>query len=345
MQKYKVGGAVRDYLMGHTPKDVDYVVVGSTPEEMLAAGFQQVGADFPVFLDAEGVEYALARTERKSGHGYNGFETDHSASVTLYDDLLRRDLTINAMAMDGTAVIDPYGGFEDMENKVLRHVSPAFADDPVRVLRLARFHARFGPEWVVSESTKEFCRDMATSGELEHLTRERVLKELEKALSEPHPVLFFRTLHEVWALDIVLPEFKSFEKNQFMQDEYSSTKMRYASATLHMEDAEAFEERLNVSTEWRRYSKMWRSMCRNPSGSYPVDTLYAMDAYRQSDVWEEMQNDFHAIDYGFHLPMVYEKTKDVNFASLTPEQQATLKGPAIAEAIKQKRKEVLVQVE
>lgn len=352
MEKFVVGGAVRDYHMGLRPKDVDYVVVGSTPEEMLAAGFEQVGADFPVFLDKDGNEYALARTERKTGRGYMGFETNHDTSVTLEDDLMRRDLTINAMAhkVDGCdadgncsmTLVDPFGGLEDLQNKVLRHVSPAFADDPVRVLRLARFHARFGPEWVVSESTKEFCRDMATSGELEHLTRERVLKELEKALSEPYPSLFFQTLREVWALDVVLPEFKDFEKNIFLGEEDASDKMRYASCTVYMEDAEALEQRLNVSVEWRRYSRMWRSMLNNSRYMHPVDTLYAMDAYRQSELWEEMQADFAAIDYGFSLPQVYEKTKDVSFASLSAEQQATLKGPEIAKALHKIRKDMVL---
>ena len=352
MEKFVVGGAVRDYHMGLRPKDVDYVVVGSTPEEMLAAGFEQVGADFPVFLDKDGNEYALARTERKTGRGYMGFETNHDSTVTLEDDLMRRDLTINAMAhkVDGCdasgncsmTLVDPFGGLEDLQNKVLRHVSPAFADDPVRVLRLARFHARFGPDWVVSEATKEFCRDMATSGELEHLTRERVLKELEKALSEPYPLLFFQTLREVWALDVVLPEFKSFESNIFLSEENASVKMRYASCTWYMVEPEKMEARLNVSVEWRRYSKMWRSMGTHSRNEHPVDILYAMDAYRQSDLWEEMQADFNAIDYGFDLPKVYEKTKDVSFASLSPEQQTTLKGPEIAKALHKLRKDMVL---
>lgn len=340
MEKFKVGGAVRDYLMGLEPKDVDYVVVGSTPEQMLAAGFQQVGADFPVFLDAHGTEYALARTERKSGHGYGGFTTDHSPSVTLKDDLMRRDLTINAMAQPAgsKAVIDPFNGFADLENKILRHVSPAFADDPVRVLRLARFQARFGPEWRIADETAEFCTQMVQSGELNFLTRERVLKELEKALSEDWADLFFDTLERFGALKVVLPEFESFDSSRFLIDERASVKMKYASMTVFMSDPQAMEDRLGVNTDWQKYSRMWRAMCDNIMKAHPVDVLYAMDAYRQHELWEEMMQDFHAIDFGFSLYGVYEKTKDISFASLSPKEQHTLKGPEIAAAIRERRK-------
>lgn len=344
MQKFMVGGAVRDKLMGLEPKDVDFVVVGSTPEEMLAAGFQQVGADFPVFLDADGVEHALARTERKSGHGYNGFVTNHSADVTLEDDLMRRDLTINAMAMSGNFVVDPFDGQEDLKNKVLRHVSPAFADDPVRVLRLARFHARFGPEWLVHTDTILFARKMAANGELKHLTRERILKELEKALGEPHPKLFFDTLHLCNALEEVLPEVAAVrDKVDFVlvQFPHVSAKFKYASISKHMKDADAFETRLNVSTEWRKFAKMYRNMfgveIPRPTA---VDILYAIDAYRQADLFEELVEDMRkagAMKYFQFFVDAFEKTRHVSFASLTPEQQATLKGSAIAEAIKAHR--------
>lgn len=348
MQKFMVGGAVRDKLMGLAPKDVDFVVVGSTPEEMLAAGFQQVGADFPVFLDADGVEHALARTERKSGHGYNGFVTDHSADVTLEDDLMRRDLTINAMAMSGDTVVDPFGGQADLRNKVLRHVSPAFADDPVRVLRLARFHARFGPEWLVHTDTVLFARQMAADGELKHLTRERVLKELEKALDEPHPKLFFDTLKLCRALDEVLPELnlKDWDFDYALNAHSGgSAKFKYAKLSGLIRDVDAFETRLNVCAEWRKFAKMFRVIFA-PENDFinSVTLLYKMDAFRQSAVWEEMIEEFkktNFIQYVNDLVFAYEKTKHVNFSSLTPKQQGTLKGPEIAEAIKQHRKELL----
>jgi tRNA nucleotidyltransferase (CCA-adding enzyme) len=206
MKIYMVGGAVRDKLMGIKPKDVNFVVVGSSPEEMVTNGLKQVGADFPVFLDEIGVEYALARTERKTGPGHSGFETNHGKDVTLEEDLARRDLTINAIAEDEDGnIIDPFGGQADIQNKVLRHVSAAFSDDPVRVLRLARFRARFG-DWKIEPATSYLCRRMVRNGELNHLTSERVLKEMEKALGEPYPHLFFETLAEIGALQVIMPE-------------------------------------------------------------------------------------------------------------------------------------------
>lgn len=202
MKIYEVGGAVRDRLLGATPKDVDYVVVGASPEEMVAAGYLQVGADFPVFLHPQTHdEYALARLERKTGVGYNGFSVDIKG-VTLEEDLSRRDLTINAMARaaDGT-VIDPYGGQADLANKTLRHVSLAFCEDPLRVLRLARFRARFGPDWAIAEETRALLEQMVHQGDLDALTRERVWVEFEKGFREPHPHLMVQTLRELAVFD------------------------------------------------------------------------------------------------------------------------------------------------
>lgn len=195
MKRYLVGGAVRDILMGLTPKDRDYVVVGETPQKMLAAGYSQVGADFPVFIHpTSGSEYALARTERKIGKGYSDF-TSEWAGITLEEDLARRDLTINSMAWSrDSGVHDPFNGLKDVHAKVLRHTSDAFAEDPVRVLRVARFLARFGSEWTVAPETYALCQKVAWA-EFKHLTPERVFKELDKALSEPHPWLFFEFLY------------------------------------------------------------------------------------------------------------------------------------------------------
>jgi len=195
MPTYLVGGFVRDTLMGLYPNDHDYVVVGSTPEGMLSLGFKQVGADFPVFLNYRGDEYALARTERKTGSGYGGFDCEWEG-VTLEEDLSRRDLTINSIAKDEEGnLIDPFNGQQDIRDKVLRHTSDAFAEDPVRVLRVARFLARFGPEWSVAPETKSLCIRVWAQDSW-HLTKERVFKEMEKALSEPHPHLFFEFLSE-----------------------------------------------------------------------------------------------------------------------------------------------------
>ncbi|HHO68262.1 MAG TPA: multifunctional CCA tRNA nucleotidyl transferase/2'3'-cyclic phosphodiesterase/2'nucleotidase/phosphatase, partial [Gammaproteobacteria bacterium] len=190
METYLVGGAVRDELLGLPVKERDWVVVGATPEQMRALGFRQVGRDFPVFLHPEtGEEYALARTERKSGHGYTGFTVHASPDVTLEQDLARRDLTINAMAMtpDGE-LIDPFNGREDLENGLLRHVSPAFVEDPVRILRVARFAARFA-KWGfhVAHATHALMRRMVADGEVDYLVPERVWAELEKALATDSP--------------------------------------------------------------------------------------------------------------------------------------------------------------
>lgn len=215
MKTYLVGGAVRDMLMGLQPKDKDYVVVGSSVEEMLAAGFEKVGADFPVFLHPEtGEEYALARREKKTGAGYLGFTSEFGVDVTLEEDLGRRDLTINSIAIKHVEdensperrIYDPFNGMTDIRNKVLRHTSNAFQEDPVRVLRLARFRARLGAEWTVAPETVALVSQMAKKGVLNELTAERVWKELSRALMEDHARLFFDTLLECDALHVLFPE-------------------------------------------------------------------------------------------------------------------------------------------
>ncbi|MDR2871693.1 MAG: multifunctional CCA addition/repair protein [Xanthomonadaceae bacterium] len=209
MKIYLVGGAVRDRLLGKTPGDRDWVVVGATPEQMLAQGYKAVGRDFPVFLHPDtGEEYALARTERKSGHGYRGFAVHAAPEVTLEEDLSRRDFTFNAMAEDEDGrLIDPYGGAGDLQARRLRHVGPAFVEDPLRVLRAARLMARFEPlGFTVAGETMALMRDMADSGELRTLTPERVWQELRRALESVRPAAFLRTLRACGALSQVLPE-------------------------------------------------------------------------------------------------------------------------------------------
>ena len=208
-QTYLVGGAVRDKLLGHPYHEHDWVVVGATPEIMADAGYILVGKDFPVFLHPESKEeYALARSERKVAKGYQGFAISADPSITLEEDLLRRDLTINAMAEDSEGnLIDPYGGLQDLEARILRHVSPAFVEDPVRVLRLARFYARYAQYgFTIADETKTLIRTMIDSGELEALTAERVFQELLKALGEATPHQFFNALRDVDALEILFPE-------------------------------------------------------------------------------------------------------------------------------------------
>lgn len=212
MKVYLVGGAVRDQLLGLPVKDRDWIVVGAVPATLLSLGYQQVGKDFPVFLNPKTKEeYALARTERKSSAGYTGFICDFSPTITLEQDLIRRDLTINAMAQseDGE-IIDPYGGKQDLENRILRHISPAFSEDPLRVLRVARFAARYHSLGfkIVSE-TLSLMAELTQSGELQHLTAERVWLETEKALNEKNPEIYFETLHKTGALKVLFPEIGS----------------------------------------------------------------------------------------------------------------------------------------
>ena len=223
MQVYLVGGAVRDYVLAREVTEQDYVVVGATPEQMLELGFSQVGADFPVFLHPKTHdEYALARTERKSGNGYLGFNVHADTTVTLEEDLIRRDLTINAMAIqvnglfdcgfkqgkfDARDIIDPYGGLADIQQKKLRHVSAAFAEDPVRVLRLARFASRYAPlGFTVDESTTKLTSQMKAAGELSHLVAERVWSETSKALTQAWSDIYFDTLFQLNVLDVIMPK-------------------------------------------------------------------------------------------------------------------------------------------
>jgi tRNA nucleotidyltransferase (CCA-adding enzyme) len=209
MQTYLVGGAVRDQLLGRPVVDHDHVVVGAMPEDLLALGYKPVGKDFPVFLHPKtGEEYALARTERKTGRGYHGFVFQADATVTLEQDLARRDLTINAIAEDAQGVLtDPYHGVRDIEARVLRHVSPAFVEDPVRVLRVARFAARFAPVgFTVADETMALMRQMVDDGEVDHLVPERVWAETRKALGEAQPSAFLRVLRACGALAVLFPE-------------------------------------------------------------------------------------------------------------------------------------------
>ena len=220
MEIYLVGGAVRDRLLGLEVKDHDWVVVGATPDEMLAHGFKPVGQDFPVFLHPDtGEEYALARTERKSGKGYTGFTFHASPDVTLEDDLVRRDLTINAIAQsEAGSLHDPWGGRHDLEQRLLRHVSPAFVEDPLRVLRVARFYARFAHlGFTVAEETLALMRELSAGDELDHLTPERVWQECARALATRSPERFFHLLQQVEALAKVMPGCETLNCDRLQQ--------------------------------------------------------------------------------------------------------------------------------
>jgi tRNA nucleotidyltransferase (CCA-adding enzyme) len=209
MQIYRVGGAVRDRLLNYPSSENDWVVVGASPQQLIDRGFRPVGRDFPVFIHPQsGEEYALARTERKSGQGYGGFTFYTASNITLIDDLERRDLTINAIAEDSDGrLIDPYNGQSDLNNKILRHISDAFLEDPLRVLRTARFAARYHHlGFSIASETMDAMRALVNSGEMEHLAAERVWRETQRALSEQTPQMYFQTLRDCGALACILPE-------------------------------------------------------------------------------------------------------------------------------------------
>lgn len=248
MKVYLVGGAVRDKLLGIPVKEKDWVVVGSTPEEMRTKKFKQVGKDFPVFIHPKtGEEYALARTERKSGHGYTGFEFDTNSNVTLEEDLERRDLTINAIAQDENgALIDPFNGQEDIKNRKLRHVSEAFSEDPLRVLRVARFNANFEDFVVVSE-TMDKIKGIVKSGELEYLTPERIWLEFYKT---DYLYMFCDFLHQINVLDKLLPGCVPFAK--FKPDGFREVKLKNIAHFMHenVDNIKVFCEKLKIPNEY-----------------------------------------------------------------------------------------------
>ena len=257
MKTYVVGGAVRDELLGLSVKDRDYVVVGASPEEMVRRGFKPVGKDFPVFLHpATHEEYALARTERKSGRGYKGFTVHAAPEVTLEQDLARRDLTINAMAKseDGT-LIDPFNGKQDLNDGVLRHVGAAFAEDPVRILRVARFAARFA--FRVAAETLALMQQMVASGEAEHLVPERAWQELARGLAEPHPERMLEVLEQCGLREKLLPELKTRPASLS-----GPLAVRFAVLAWPLEERqiEALSDRLRVPGEIRELAL---AACRN----------------------------------------------------------------------------------
>ncbi|HET7670977.1 MAG TPA: multifunctional CCA tRNA nucleotidyl transferase/2'3'-cyclic phosphodiesterase/2'nucleotidase/phosphatase [Burkholderiales bacterium] len=290
MRAYVVGGAVRDELLGLPVQDRDYVVVGSTPEEMERQGYKPVGKDFPVFLHPQThEEYALARTERKSGRGYKGFTVHASPDVTLEDDLRRRDLTINAMAKDESGnLIDPFGGKADLEKKVLRHVSEAFAEDPVRILRTARFAARFGFE--VAPQTMALMKRMVNSGETDYLVPERVWQEVSRGLMEREPQRMFEVLQRCGLRERLLPEIDQFPKLE------GSLAERFARLAwpLQEPEVEALCERLKVPNEVRELALL---ACRNrlalrasrlATPHALLELLKRADAFRRPERFHEL---------------------------------------------------------
>ncbi len=356
MKVYLVGGVVRDELLGRSVKDRDYVVCGATPEEMLSLGYKQVGCDFPVFLHPDsGEEYALARTERKSGKGYQGFVTNFDPSITLEDDLRRRDLTINAMAKDLETgeLIDPFNGRADLYNRTLRHVSPAFAEDPLRVLRVARFRARYG--FKLAPSTLELMQRLVQTGELNDLTPERVWTEMEKGFSEVNVTAFIWTLMECEAWTKLFPNVKvggtlhklhaatDFSFDQKLMLLFSETNGKIVGETLEKYKASA--DTINLVMNFKHLQNS------NLGIATPHETLCLLkrlDAFRRPENFYSiikvacLFDNPADIDDVFYITLLnsFEAIKGVTFASLSPEQQQ-LKGADIGKALDSHRQAIL----
>ncbi|WP_372964519.1 multifunctional CCA tRNA nucleotidyl transferase/2'3'-cyclic phosphodiesterase/2'nucleotidase/phosphatase [Marinobacter sp.] len=308
MEIYLVGGAVRDGRLGIPIKDRDWVVVGATPEMMKELGYRQVGADFPVFLHPKtGEEYALARTERKQGRGYHGFTVYSAPDVTLEEDLKRRDLTINAMAesQNGT-LVDPFNGLADLEQKTLRHVSEAFTEDPLRILRTARFAARFYPlGFSICQETKDLMRTMIRNGELEDLVPERIWQEVQRALHEQTPGVFFEVLQELGALDVLIPELTNNENFraglqalECLSLQKSSTAQRFSALMCAIPEpkATARAKAMKCPNDCRDLTHLvclyaeWLSNCKdtNLPASGVLDMLDQADLWRRSERFEQL---------------------------------------------------------
>ncbi len=349
-QCFKVGGAVRDTLLGRPVSEVDWVVVGSTPQAMLDAGFSQVGKDFPVFLHpTTHEEYALARTERKRGRGYHGFDIDAHPDVTLEEDLQRRDLTVNAMAMteDGE-IIDPYGGQRDLEARLLRHVSPAFAEDPLRVLRTARFAARYHYlGFRVADETLELMRQLSHSGELGTLAKERVWQELQKGLSERSPQIMLSTLQACDALAALFPEWAEHTDEEHLALLARSTELnvdcRFALATsaLPTDSVKKLCTQLNAPKVPAHLAQLYRRVLPLPqadSGS-AEDTLHVLeraDTLRRPELIEQLceMESVRTGDHYQHLMQAADAMRAVTSDALIAQG---FSGKALGEALREAR--------
>lgn len=297
MDIYKVGGAVRDRLLGKPVYERDWVIVGATPQQMLDKGFKQVGKDFPVFLHpTTGEEYALARTERKTGTGYTGFSFDTSPNITLEDDLSRRDLTINAMAEDEKGeLIDPYGGYQDLQSRLLRHVSQAFIEDPLRVLRVARFAARL-PEFEVADETLELLKQIVRSGELRSLVAERVWQEWYKALQAPAPWRFFEVAEQCGALESLWPELHKQHYNwqailRYTAEYAQAEVVRFASSVIEVDDIRHLGETWRIPSAYIKLAQLVQQHYRQFKQAFDAETILqlieSMDGLRRSQRFKE----------------------------------------------------------
>ena len=366
---YKVGGAVRDRLLGQTVKDIDWVVVGASAEEMLAQGFQPVGADFPVFIHPKtGEEYALARTERKTGKGYGGFTFFANQDVTLEQDLARRDLTINAIAEDDQGnLYDPYHGQRDLNNKILRHVSDAFIEDPLRVLRVARFAARYAPlGFTIAEETQQLMTKLSLSGELDHLTAERVWKEFSRALMEPAPATFIKVLKACQALDKLMPQLINIpmierllvagSKQQFTLAERWACLMVPHALGEQIAIVKQINERLKVPNDCADLAELtgrYLVRCQHSlflSAECILKLLKAVDVQRRPERLRALLRVVSCVNSEMHI----EANPEINFISevaqkicaVDPQQLIAkgLTGAALGEALKQEQLNIIEQV-
>lgn len=347
MEIYLVGGAVRDELLGKPVSERDWVVVGGTPEEMIAKGYQPVGKDFPVFLHPKThEEYALARTERKTGKGYKGFHFYATPDVTLTEDLIRRDLTINAMAKHKITgdIIDPHGGRDDLAKKIFRHVSPAFAEDPVRILRVARF-ACVLPDFQVDPSTNELMRHMVNSGEVDALVAERVWKELSRALCAENPLRFFDVLKNCDALVVLLPEFKDeldlFALKNAVKITTDGT-IRFAALLHHLsrDEIQSICKRYRVPSEFSELALLISKFFENYLRLDPKDPeqllfiLKSVDAFRRPERFELWMTACHAIDATHdHTNILLRALSTAKQVDLQPLLDQKLQGKAFADAL------------
>ena len=360
MKVYLVGGAVRDDLLGRPSKDKDYVVVGATPDQMLSLGYKQVGADFPVFLHpTSGYEYALARTERKTGTGYQGFSVNADPSVTLEDDLRRRDLTINAMALDMETnnLVDPFNGKHDLANGVLRHVSEAFAEDPRRVLRVARFKARYG--FNIAHETLGFMQSLVTKGEMLHLTPERVWLEVEKGLMERHPVVFIMALCSCDAWGSLFPTMRVGGGLRALT--IASTlnlpfdcRIATILAETPINDAMGILNKYRASVDTMRLVSNLHTIKSELENTrhtpHSILQLFkSVDAFRRSTAFRLLLDTIPCLNNGIHaqfakkLKLGFEEAISVSFLDL-PAADQLLKGKDIGDAIDRVRIKRLVDI-
>lgn len=344
MKIYLVGGAVRDHLMNRPSQDRDWVVVDGSAQAMLERGYVPVGADFPVFLDPNtGEEYALARQERKAGNGYHGFETT-TRGVTLEEDLSRRDLTINAMAMaeDG-ALHDPFGGQADVANKVLRHVGPAFSEDPVRILRVLRLLARFGPEWTVAPETWELLQSMVNSGVADHLVPERIWKEVSRGLREPSPWLMLASMQKLGLHK--LPCFAPYARSYMGSPKWlkeavarnASLPVRFA---LTFGQVGAHAPRAIPKQCWQLSRVLFEL-----EGSWPrapgnwLKLMADVGFHRESSLWDELLSAWEAMGHadGQLVPLARAIGERVGRLDTQAISRSMPPGPAVGQAIESAR--------